>query len=71
MSKTVRSYLGRKGPDGKKDWRTMIARDNRATGLRDHRRDRHITKASLKDGEDNALSGKHRRYSGRYGTYRL
>ena len=71
MSRTVRYYLRGKGHDGKQDTRTQVARDNRATGLRDHRRDRRITKASLKEGEDNALSGKHRRYSGRYGAYRL
>ena len=69
MSNTVRSYLSRKGRDGKKDWRTMIARDNRVTGLRNHKTDRRAAKASLKTGEDTALSGKHRRYSNRYGNY--
>lgn len=71
MSRTIRSFRKGKGRDGKQDWTTRIARDNRATGLRDHKRDRHIAKVSLKTGEDNALSGKHRRYSNRYGSYML
>ena len=71
MSNTTRSFRTGKGRDGKQDWTTMVTRDSRATGLRDHRRDRRITKVSLKTGEDIALSGKHRRYSNRYGEYLL
>ena len=40
MSKTIRRYIGGPGSDGKQDWQTMIARDNRATGLRTQKRDR-------------------------------
>ena len=69
MSRTIRRYRGRTGKDGKPDWRTLIARDNRVTGLRNHRQHRQATRISLKTGEDTALSGKHRRYSLRYGRY--
>ena len=34
MSKTIRHYIGGPGRDGKQDWLTRIARDDRATGLR-------------------------------------
>ena len=54
--------------------RTQIARDNRATGLRDQKRNRRKTRAELKTaGEDdsNVAGGKRRRYSERYGTYEL
>ena len=48
----------------------MIAWDNRATGLRTHKRDRRAAKDALKSGEDDALpNGKRRRYSNRYGDY--
>ena len=71
MSRTFRSYLNGRGRDGNQDFRTMVARDNRATGLRDHRTERQATRTSLHMGEDTALSGKHRRYSRRYGAYLL
>ena len=71
MSRTVRSYRDGKGRDGQQDFRTTVARDNRATGLRDHRGERQAARTSLRMGEDTALSGKHRRYSRRYGTYLL
>ena len=71
MSRTIRQYRSGKGRDGKHDFKTIIDRDNRATGLRTHRQDRHRAKVSLKFGEDTALSGKHRRYSTRYGQYEL
>ena len=71
MSRTTRSFRTGKGRDGKHDWTTIVARDNRATGLRDHKLDRRAAKISLKTGEDTALSGKHRRYSNRYGDYIL
>ena len=71
MSRTTRSFLRGRGRDGKHDWPTLIARDNRATGLRDHKRDRQQAKVSLRSGEDTAVAGKHRRYTTRYGTYLL
>ena len=71
MSRTKRSFRTGTGRDGKQDWTTMLARDNRATGLRDHKLDRRAARISLKTGEDTALSGKHRRYSDRYGNYFL
>ena len=71
MSRTRRSFRSGRGRDGKPDFATLIARDNRATGLRDHKRDRHEAKTSLQSGEDTAVSGKHRRYSNRYGDYAL
>ena len=72
MSKTIRHYLGGLGRDGKQDWLTRIARDDRATGLRDHQRDRRVAKASLKSGDGAGLpNGKRRRYSDRYGSYEL
>ena len=72
MSKTIRQYIGGLGRDGKKDWSTHIARDDRATGLRDHKRDRRLARASLKSGDGAGLpNGKRRRYSDRYGSYQL
>ena len=70
MSRTIRRYIEGPGRDGKQDWRTIIARDNRATGLRTQKRDRHVAKAALKAGqEERLLVGKRRRYSDRYGEY--
>ena len=72
MSNTIRRYLGGPGRDGKQDWRTRIARDNRATGLRTHQRDRRVARAAMKSGSGNNLpNGKRRRYSDRYGVYEL
>ena len=60
------------GRDGKQDWQTMIARDNRATGIRTQKRDRWEARASLKSGDYDALpNGKRRRYSNRCGAYVL
>ena len=59
-------------PAGTASRTTRVARDDRATGLRDHKRDRRVARASLKSGEDDALpNGKRRRYSERYGAYEL
>ena len=69
MSRTRRSYRKGRGRDGKQDWKTIIARDNHVTGLRDQKRDRHIARVALRTEEDTVLSGKHRRYSNRYGAY--
>ena len=72
MSNTLRHYIGGPGRDGKQDWQTKIARDNRTTGLRTQKRDRREARASLKSGEDDALpNGKRRRYSNRYEAYEL
>ncbi len=67
----MRRYIGGTGYDGKQDWRTRVARDDRATGLRDQKRDRRLARASLKSGEDRLPNGKRRRYSERYGSYEL
>ena len=74
MARTRRNYLEGVARDGKIDWKTVIARDNRATGLRDQKRDRRKTRVELKeagDDESNVVGGKRRRYSDRYGTYEL
>jgi hypothetical protein len=72
MSNALRYSIGGPGRDGKQDWQTMIARDNRATGLRTQKRDRWEARASLKSGDYDALpNGKRRRYSNRYGDYEL
>lgn len=72
MSRTIRRYIDGPGRDGKQDWRTRIARDSRATGLRTQKRDRRVAKAAMKCGEGDGLSsGKRRRYSDRYGEYEL
>ena len=72
MNRTIRRYIDGPGRDGKQDWRTRIARDNRATGLRTQKRDRRVAKAAMKSGQENSLSsGKRRRYSDRYGDYEL
>ena len=72
MSRTTRHYLDGPGRDGRPDWSTLIARDNRATGLRAHKRDRRTAKSTLKSGDGDGLSnGKRRRYSDRYGDYEL
>ncbi len=72
MSKTIRHYIGGRGRDGKQDWRTRIARDNRATGFRTQKSDRRLARASLKSSEGDSLaSGKRGRYSDRYGAYEL
>ena len=72
MSRTTRCYLGGQGRDGRPDWRTRIARDDRATGLREHKHARRTAKASMKSGDGDGLpNGKRRRYSDRYGEYEL
>ena len=72
MSRTIRRYIEGLGRDGKQDWRTRVARDDRVTGLRTQKRDRRVAKAAIKAGqEDSLLSGKRRRYSDRYGEYEL
>ena len=72
MSRTNRRYIGGPGRDGMQDWPTRIARDNRATGLRAHKRERSVAKASLKSNNgDSLIGGKRRRYSDRYGSYIL
>ena len=72
MSKTIRHYIGGPGHDGKQDWRTRIARDDRGTFLRTDKANRIAAKASLKSGGgDSPPGGKRRRYSDRYGSYML
>ncbi len=72
MARTRRNYREGVARDGKPDWNTIIARDNRATGLRDQKQDRRKTRSEMKneDPEDsNVAGGKRRRYSDRYGSY--
>ena len=72
MSKATCRYISGPGRDSQQDWPTRVARDDRATGLRDHKRDRRVARASLKSGDGDALpGGKRRRYSERYGSYEL
>ena len=61
MSNTIRHYIGGTGRDGKQDWLPRIARDDQATGIRDHKRDRRVAKVFLKPGDgDDMPSGKRR-----------
>ena len=48
---------------------TDIKRDNRVTGLRDHRAHRASARRALRDGEE-IRGGKARRYGDVYGVYR-
>ena len=60
--------------DGKETLSKIIFQDNRATGLRteDHRKDRHRVKQLLPiDPEFEARSGKVRKYTDHYGSWRL
>ena len=68
MSRTIGRYIRGQGWDGKRDWPTCVARDDRSTGLRDHKYDRQTAKVSLKsDDGDALLSGRRQRY----GSYEL
>ena len=59
MNNTIRHYIGGTGRDGKQDWLPRIARDDQATGIRDHKRDRRVAKVFLKPGDgDDMPSGK-------------
>ncbi len=72
MSKTTRNYIRGLGRDGKQDLLTRVVRDNRATGLRNHRQARRVAKVALRSGETDGLtSGKRRRYGDRYESYEL
>ena len=56
--------------DGRTGFTTIIRRDTRATGLREHKQYRARTRIELKGGNDDAVaSGKMRRYGDRYGRY--
>ena len=58
--------------DGRNSIFTAVRRDNRCTGLREHRQFRACTRIELKLGNDEAVaSGKKRRYGDCYGTYEL
>ena len=58
--------------DGRKSIFTVVRRDNRCTGFREHRRYRARTRFELKRGDDDeVVSGKKRRYGDRYGDYEL
>ena len=58
--------------DGRTGFTTAIRRDNRATGLREHKQYRGRTRVELKGGNGDAVeSGKVRRYGDRYGDYEL
>ena len=56
--------------DGRTTFTTIIRRDNRATGLREHKKYRARARIELKGGNDDAVTaGKIRRYGDRYGNY--
>ena len=72
MSRTIRRYISGTVRDGRQDWPTLIAHDDRATGFREHKRGRRVARVSLKSGPgDTLFSGKRRRYGERYGSYEL
>ena len=79
MSRTYREVLSdrksgtEKARDGKtrKTMANWVARDNRATGLREHRQYRRKVKHQLRAGDHDVMSGKRRRYGDRYGAYFL
>ena len=48
MTRTNRHYFGGPDREGKQDFLTRVARDDRGTGLRDHKHDRRVARASLK-----------------------
>ena len=59
-------------PDGKRDFAVEVRRDDRATGLRDHRVHRALAKQKLRATDGDGLrAGKMRRYGDTYGDYRL
>ena len=70
-----RYVVGRSGNDslvrdGRTSIFTTIRRDNRSTGLREHKQYRARTRVELKGGNDEEVSsGKKRRYGDRYGIY--
>lgn len=58
--------------DGRNSIFTALRRDNRSTGLREHRQYRARARVELKRGNDEAVAaGKKRRYGDRYGIYEL
>ena len=57
--------------DGHTSIFTAVRRDNRNTGLREHKQYRARTRIELKGGDDVVASGKKRRYGDRYGDYEL
>ena len=58
--------------DGRNSIYTAVRRDNRCTGLREHKQFRARARIELKLGNDEAVaSGKKRRYGDCYGTYEL
>lgn len=60
-------------PDGKRTWAVEIQRDNRATGLRQHKRHRRLARQELRTLNEEAMpiAGKTRRYNVRREEYRL
>ena len=58
--------------DGEQKLTKLIKRDNRVTGLRDHKLHRARTRQQLRTEEaENVTAGKKRRYGDHYGTYEL
>ena len=56
--------------DGYRDMAVELSRDDRVTGLREHREYRRRTRRSLKLGDSlSVVAGKKRRYGDRYGAY--
>lgn len=61
-------------PDGKRTWAVEVQRDNRATGLRQHKRHRRQTRQELQASPPEAadpIAGKVRRYNQCREEYRL
>ena len=70
MARTRRNLISGPAKDGQECWPTILARDDRATGLRDHGRDRREARADLRNGDEHKVAGgKRRRYSNSYGQY--
>ena len=70
MARTRRRTLEDPVNDGKIGLLTLFARDHRATGLRDHRRDRREAKLHLDTGnEGTVVNGKRRKYSNHRGGF--
>ena len=51
MRKTTHRYISVPGRDGQQDWTTRVARDDLATGLRDHKSDCRVAMVFLKSGD--------------------
>ena len=72
MSRTTLRYLNGPRRDDGTHWQTRVVRDDRVSGLREHRRDRRAAKTALTSGSgDDLPNGTRHRYRDRYGEYEL